>query len=106
MVAKKKATKKNICSNPKACHDVDCYDCGCRPFPRGKPKKKTASKTLGKYGGIKFQNPGSALRKSSKSNPRIYPCPTCKKENRLTAQDKAKGYQCDDCANRSEGGCY
>jgi hypothetical protein len=50
MVSKKKATKKptkkNICDNPQACHDIDCYDCGCRPFPRGKPKKKLSEKSV------------------------------------------------------------
>lgn len=52
-----------------------------------------------------FQRPGenSALRKATKGNPRIYPCPTCKQPNRLTAKDKAKGYQCDSCADAEEG---
>lgn len=52
-----------------------------------------------------FQNPGgrSALRRATRSNPRIYPCPTCKKPNRLTAKDKSLGYQCDECADRDEG---
>jgi hypothetical protein len=51
-----------------------------------------------------FANPGSALRAASKSNPRNLPCPTCKQENKLTPKDKAKGYQCDDCANMEERG--
>ena len=51
-----------------------------------------------------FANPGSALRRSSRRNPRNLPCPTCGEPNRLTPADKAKGYQCDDCANRDEGG--
>lgn len=46
----------------------------------------------------------SALRKSSKANPRNLPCPTCKKPNRLTPRDRALGYQCDACATRDEGG--
>jgi hypothetical protein len=53
---------------------------------------------------IKFANAGSALRASSKSNPRSHPCPTCKEPNKLTPADKAKGYQCDDCANMEERG--
>jgi hypothetical protein len=53
-----------------------------------------------------FQDPGgrSALRASSRSNPRNLPCPTCKAPNRLTPADRAKGYQCDACADRDEGG--
>ena len=46
----------------------------------------------------------SALRASSKSNPRNLPCPTCHQPNRLTPKDKALGYQCDSCADRDEGG--
>lgn len=51
-----------------------------------------------------FANPGgnSALR----AGKRIYPCPTCKEPNRLTAADKRLGYQCDACADRAEGGGY
>ena len=51
-----------------------------------------------------FRDPGgrSALRAGS----RIYPCPTCGREEMLTAADKRKGYQCDYCANAAEGhGC-
>lgn len=53
----------------------------------------------------RFADPGgrSALHPSSKSNPRSFPCPTCGQPNRLTAKDKAKGYQCDQCADRDEG---
>lgn len=52
-----------------------------------------------------FSDPGgrSALRRASRSNPRNLPCPTCGKPNRLTPADKAKGYQCDECADRDEG---
>ena len=50
---------------------------------------------------IRFAN-GSALRASSRSNPRIYG-PTCKRPNMLTAQDVARHYQCDSCANADEG---
>lgn len=52
-----------------------------------------------------FEDPGgrSALRRSSKTNPRNLPCPTCGKPNRLTPKDKRLGYQCDACADRDEG---
>ena len=55
---------------------------------------------------IQFENPGSALRKSNKYNPRNLPCPTCKQENKLTPADKKQGYQCDECADRAEGNGY
>lgn len=57
---------------------------------------------------IQFADPGgkSALRASSKRNPRNLPCPTCKAPNRLTPADRARGYQCDACADRDEGGGY
>jgi hypothetical protein len=70
--------------------------CGC--------KKTKKAKSIGKYGGRpQFERPGSALRKSSKYNPRNLPCPTCKKPNKLTPADQAKGYQCDECADHAEG---
>ena len=52
-----------------------------------------------------FANPGgnSALRASSKRNPRNLPCPTCGGKNRLTPADRALGYQCDICADIAEG---
>lgn len=52
-----------------------------------------------------FQDPGgrSALRAATKDNPRNLPCPTCGEPNRLTPKDKALGYQCDQCADRTEG---
>lgn len=53
-----------------------------------------------------FANPGSALRRVSRSNPRNLPCPTCKAPNRLTPADAARGYQCDGCADRAEGHGY
>jgi hypothetical protein len=55
-----------------------------------------------------FADPGgtSALRRATKRNPRNLPCPTCNEPNRLTPADKAKGYQCDSCANQAEGGGY
>ncbi len=48
-----------------------------------------------------FRDPGghSALRNGK----RIYPCPTCGRENKLTEEDKRLGYQCDYCADAAEG---
>lgn len=48
----------------------------------------------------------SALRAASKRNPCNLPCPTCGEPDRLTPADRARGYQCDPCANRDEGGGY
>lgn len=55
-----------------------------------------------------FADPGgrSALRAATKDNPRNLPCPTCGAKNRLTPADKARGYQCDACADRDEGGGF
>lgn len=53
-----------------------------------------------------FANPGSALRRASKSNPRNLPCPTCGDENVLTREDRLRGYQCDSCADTAEGKYY
>lgn len=51
-----------------------------------------------------FQSPGgrSALRRATRRNPRVFPCPSCKRSNRLTAKDVSHGYQCDSCADRDE----
>jgi len=59
-----------------------------------------------KIDGVGFADPGgrSALRAATKGNPRNLPCPTCGKANRLTRIDKLRGYQCDECADRAEGG--
>ncbi len=55
---------------------------------------------------IDFADPGgySALRAATDSNPRNLPCPTCNRPNLLTPADRALGYQCNTCANLSEGG--
>ena len=55
-----------------------------------------------------FADPGgrSALRASSRSNPRNRSCPTCKRRNVLTPADVARGYQCDSCADRAEGNYF
>ena len=52
-----------------------------------------------------FADPGgrSALRASSRRNPRNLACPTCGAENALTPADVRRGYQCDGCANAAEG---
>ena len=34
---------------------------------------------------------------------RNLPCPTCGAPNRLTLADRARGYQCDACADQAEG---
>jgi len=55
---------------------------------------------------IEFADPGgnSALRAASKNNPRNLPCPNCGTPNVLTPADRARGYQCDACADRAERG--
>lgn len=55
--------------------------------------------------GYGFADPGgrSALRASSKRNPRNLSCPTCGRKNVLTPRDRQLGYQCDNCADRAEG---
>ena len=56
--------------------------------------------------GVGFADPGgnSVLRAATKDNPRSLPCPNCGEPNRLTRIDKARGYQCDSCADRAERG--
>lgn len=56
--------------------------------------------------GVGFADPSgrSALRRATRRNPRNLPCPTCGEPNRLTPADRRAGYQCDDCADRDEGG--
>jgi hypothetical protein len=51
---------------------------------------------------IRFADPGSgsALR----AGVRDQMCPTCHGKNRLTREDVALGYQCDECANALERG--
>jgi len=53
-----------------------------------------------------FADPGgnSALRAATACNPRNLPCPNCGQPNRLTPADRARGYQCDACADRAERG--
>jgi predicted RNA-binding Zn-ribbon protein involved in translation (DUF1610 family) len=56
--------------------------------------------------GVGFADPGgsSALRAATKNNPRNLPCPSCGGPDLLTRIDKARGYQCDACADRAERG--
>ena len=55
---------------------------------------------------VDFADPGgrSALRAATKKNPRNLPCPNCGAKNRLTPADRARGYQCDSCADACERG--
>jgi hypothetical protein len=55
---------------------------------------------------LEFADPGgnSALRAATRNNPRNLPCPTCGLEDALTPADRARGYQCDACADRAEMG--
>ena len=48
-----------------------------------------------------FRDPGG--RSALRNGKRIYPCPTCGRENMLTEKDKKLGYQCDICADGLEG---
>jgi hypothetical protein len=56
--------------------------------------------------GVGFAEPGgnSALRAATPDNPRNLPCPNCGEPNRITPIDRARGYQCDACADRAERG--
>jgi hypothetical protein len=56
----------------------------------------------------RFADPtgNSALHPASRSNPRNLPCPNCGVANRLTEADRARGYQCDTCADQAEGFGY
>ena len=53
------------------------------------------------YDRSEFADPGG--RSALRAGKRIYPCPTCKRENMLTAKDVKLGYQCDICADAAEG---
>jgi hypothetical protein len=48
-----------------------------------------------------FADPGG--RSALRAGARIHPCPTCGRENQLTAEDVARHYQCDHCADAAEG---
>jgi len=55
-----------------------------------------------------FADPGgsSSLRRARRGNRRTRPCPTCGRRKALTPEDVRRGYQCDACAARREGGCW
>jgi len=77
-----------------------------KPFAYDIHIRTNIPQTVGRYGYPEFERPGSALRRASKSNPRRHPCPTCGTPNCLTDKDKAKGYQCDRCADGEEGNLW
>jgi predicted RNA-binding Zn-ribbon protein involved in translation (DUF1610 family) len=52
----------------------------------------------------RFADPGG--RSALRAGVRRFPCPTCGKKNALTAADVRLHYQCDECADRAEGGGY
>lgn len=56
--------------------------------------------------GVGFADPGgrSALRAATPDNPRDQACPNCGRRNVLTRIDRARGYQCDRCADALERG--
>lgn len=56
--------------------------------------------------GVGFADPGgrSALRAATADNPRDQPCPSCGAQDVLTRLDVERGYQCNRCADRDEGG--
>ncbi len=58
------------------------------------------------YDRNRFADPGgkSSLHPATPDNPRDLPCGSCGRENMLTPLDKASGYQCDICAEETEGG--
>lgn len=97
----KKTAKNLTVTQKRVCHSEDAWELAI--LCPGK-KDTNEPELIGNYGGYpQFERPGSALRKSSKYNPRNLPCPTCKKPNRLTPADASRGYQCDECADRAEG---
>lgn len=56
--------------------------------------------------GVGFADPTgeSSLRAETPSNPRNLRCPTCHAPNRLTPLDRAAGYQCNSCSDKTEQG--
>jgi hypothetical protein len=101
-----------VCGDERAVEALDCEGC-CSDECRGEyedggpfgPDYFDAPCFSGEPG---FADPGgtSALRAASAGNPRNLPCPTCGAANRLTPADRARGYQCDPCADRDERGGY
>jgi len=77
-----------------------CEPIGWRSYQRVPPYDWTEDL----IDGVGFANPGSALRRATRENPRNLPCPNCGEENVLTPLDRARGYQCDRCADLAERG--
>ena len=50
---------------------------------------------------LEFADPGG--RSALRAGVREFPCPTCGRENALTAKDVQLHYQCDRCADALEG---
>jgi hypothetical protein len=84
-------------------YDVPDYDDFEEDFDAYEPSEPDEEGYL--IDGVGFADPGgrSALRAATRSNPRELPCPTCGRENMLTPADRARGYQCDYCADEAEG---
>jgi uncharacterized protein (DUF983 family) len=57
-----------------------------------------------KYKFGRFARPYS--ESSLRAGARVFACPTCKVEGRLSQADIDRGYQCDACARRDEGVGY
>lgn len=77
-----------------------------RPFDSDDEGYDDLEDDFGDSDDLVFADPGgtSALRAASRDNPRDRPCPTCGWPDKLTRQDVAQGYQCDECANAMERG--
>ena len=53
------------------------------------------------HGRAGFADPGG--RSALRAGYRMFPCPTCGREDMLTSADKRRGYQCDICADGEKG---
>ena len=53
-------------------------------------------------GGAPFRDPGGTS--SLRAGELKHPCPSCRWPNRLSDADKARGYQCNRCADAQERG--
>lgn len=94
------------------CYDCECYyndpkdDCDCCCHQDTFDKDDVDYDPEYKIDGVGFADPGgrSALRAETRDNPRDCSCPNCGRENILTRIDRARGYQCDRCADAAECG--
>lgn len=102
------ATEICLCEECGAECDVLSGDGACEECERDLQEEARALDREEGWGEPDFANPGatSALRAASPGNPRNLACPTCGEPDRLTPADRARGYQCDSCADRAEGGGY